>query len=213
MGGLILKRGSHAIREQGMCAMEAVAWLAGEPHSDAPACTCPIIAEAVRMINDLLLEQARNTVLLPRLQRIIGTNEPAMEETRYYIIHDWLWRTCLPAHLEGVGFGGFAEPLRTHPPIVDSSAVLAVASMVKTMHVELRDSPHRYRVEYRAALFALSTALDVDTLPTDASQALRLHAVATLIRQGIRLLVASDDAARNTIIGALIDRLVEAQVI
>jgi hypothetical protein len=35
---LILKQGSHTAREYGMCAMEAVAWLAGEPHSDTPTC-------------------------------------------------------------------------------------------------------------------------------------------------------------------------------
>lgn len=28
----------------GMCAMEAAAWIAGEPHSDDPKCVCPIIA-------------------------------------------------------------------------------------------------------------------------------------------------------------------------
>ena len=31
---IVLSRGAHASREKGVCAMELVAWLAGEKHSD-----------------------------------------------------------------------------------------------------------------------------------------------------------------------------------
>ena len=41
---IVLKHGSHTTFAQGLCAMEAVAWLAGEKHSDRPSCTCPVIA-------------------------------------------------------------------------------------------------------------------------------------------------------------------------
>lgn len=43
LDGIVLKEGSHEARERGVCAMEAVAWLAGEKHSDAPRCACPVI--------------------------------------------------------------------------------------------------------------------------------------------------------------------------
>ena len=40
---LELLAGSHTGPEDGMCVMEAVAYFAGEPFSDHPACVSPII--------------------------------------------------------------------------------------------------------------------------------------------------------------------------
>lgn len=39
---LPLKAGGHSSREDGLCAMEMVAYLAGAPHSASPPCACPI---------------------------------------------------------------------------------------------------------------------------------------------------------------------------
>ena len=39
-----LAHGAHDSPADGLCAMEAAAWLAGEPHSDHPACVSPVIA-------------------------------------------------------------------------------------------------------------------------------------------------------------------------
>ena len=39
LDGIELKSGSHHARDHGVCVMEAVAWVAGEPHSDHPLCT------------------------------------------------------------------------------------------------------------------------------------------------------------------------------
>ena len=38
LDGIVLDKGAHDTREDGVCVMEAVAWYAGEDHSDAPAC-------------------------------------------------------------------------------------------------------------------------------------------------------------------------------
>lgn len=35
---IVLDKGTHDTRANGVCVMEAVAWYAGEDHSDAPAC-------------------------------------------------------------------------------------------------------------------------------------------------------------------------------
>lgn len=43
---LTILKGSHTTREQGLCVMEAVAWFAGEPHSD--------IGRAVALIDELI---------------------------------------------------------------------------------------------------------------------------------------------------------------
>ncbi len=42
-----LAAGPHAGAEAGLCALEAVAYVAGEPHSDEPACASPSIAAFV----------------------------------------------------------------------------------------------------------------------------------------------------------------------
>ena len=39
---------NHKAREDGMCALEAVAWLAGEPHTDHPKCVSQVIGAFVR---------------------------------------------------------------------------------------------------------------------------------------------------------------------
>ena len=43
LGPLSLEKGAHK-RGSGMCAMEAAAYIAGEPHSDHPVCVSPVIA-------------------------------------------------------------------------------------------------------------------------------------------------------------------------
>ena len=46
--GLLLANGGHKSADDGMCLMEAVAYVAGEPHSDSPACASPILASIGR---------------------------------------------------------------------------------------------------------------------------------------------------------------------
>ena len=38
------------VRKNDLCAMEMVAWLAGEAHSDEPECACPVLAAMVRAL-------------------------------------------------------------------------------------------------------------------------------------------------------------------
>lgn len=75
-----LAAGGHVSPERGLCAMEAVAWLEGLPHSDEPNCTCPVISSFVRTINDLMPSAVRQ-LLIPYLPRLVGTvarqHEPA----------------------------------------------------------------------------------------------------------------------------------------
>lgn len=54
-----LLSGKHARREEGVCALELVAWLAGEEHSDHPACVSPVVAHFVRAWNDHLSDADR----------------------------------------------------------------------------------------------------------------------------------------------------------
>lgn len=84
-----------------MCAMEMVAWLAGEPHSDEPACACPVIAAFVRACNDAMSDQARNRHLRPLVPRLVNTRSGAsVEQRRGLVVADGLVRELLPAWLQ-----------------------------------------------------------------------------------------------------------------
>ncbi len=69
-----LASGSHASFEEGACAMELVAYMAGEEHSDSPECACPTISSYVRRLNDHFDAEERQ-LLKPYLPRIIGTGD------------------------------------------------------------------------------------------------------------------------------------------
>ena len=76
-----LSKGKHESAAEGVCAMEAVAWLEGLEHTDAPACTCPVIAAYVRVMNDKLsdMDRQRLVAYLPRLVGTVGDLEVAVE--------------------------------------------------------------------------------------------------------------------------------------
>jgi hypothetical protein len=70
---LVIARGGHKDRSNGLCVMEAVAFLAKEPHSDHPECTCPVIAAYTRILNDFLGDKDRQR-LKSYIPRLLNTN-------------------------------------------------------------------------------------------------------------------------------------------
>src|ERR1700752_2452214 len=67
-----LAYGTHSTPEDGRCAMEWVSYLAGEPHSDEPACVSPVLRIFCATLNDALDDDRRQR-LRPYLTRTIGT--------------------------------------------------------------------------------------------------------------------------------------------
>ena len=102
-----LAHGPHATPEDGRCAMEWVSYLAGEPHSDQPACVSPALRAFCVAFNDGLDKNARQR-LRPYLARTIGTTHDGLDEERSWMAMDWLIRVYAPAWLElaGVSRGG-----------------------------------------------------------------------------------------------------------
>lgn len=76
-----ISQGHHALQQEGMCAMEAVAWVAGLEHSDRPPCTSPVIASFVRELNDRIpthrLQEIKDTLPL-----LINTHKSSAESRR-----------------------------------------------------------------------------------------------------------------------------------
>jgi len=133
-----LLKGAHEERESGMCAMEAVAWLAGEPHSDRPQCACPVISAFMTSWNDALPDAERDRLLKPLLAKIVDTRASrATEERRSYLALDWLIRVATPEWLALCPDLRFhAETLRGLAAIVDTD--VAEAASVEVRHAAVR---------------------------------------------------------------------------
>jgi len=132
-----LEAGAHSDPEDGMCAMELVAYVAGEPFSDRPACTSKVIGAFMRSLNDRLDDEKRQ-ILLPYLVecdengapildengmakpgRVVGTNTgPDDDATRSWMCVDWLVHEYAPAMFR---YAGMTTEAETMPPF--SSAV------------------------------------------------------------------------------------------
>ena len=125
-------KGSHPSRKDGMCIMEAVAYVAGEKHSDEPACACPVISDFLRSWNDGIPDDARRTELLsPFVWRLPGTKAtPEIEQRRVEMCLDWLVRENAPMALELVpDLVQYAQSLRGLPEITAATVGDSVAEI------------------------------------------------------------------------------------
>lgn len=99
--GIRLSYGAHEAREEGVCLMEAVAWFAGEKHSDVPACVSPVLASMGRSLNDRLLGVYGRPEYEPRLRalipRLAGTaDRPDLDAKAALMAEDFLVRQVIP---------------------------------------------------------------------------------------------------------------------
>ncbi len=67
-----LDYGAHSRREDGMCAMELVAYIAGEEHNYAPACASELLTGYTIRLNDHMQSSEREDLKL-FLPRMVGT--------------------------------------------------------------------------------------------------------------------------------------------
>jgi hypothetical protein len=145
-----LQRGSHPSREDGMCAMEMVAWLSGEAHSDEPDCACPVISALVRACNDAMTDHNRNCYLRPLVPQLVHTRANAtVERLRGFLAIDFLVRWLLPRWLDRHARRDEAKLLRDLQPIEQLRHVRAAARVITT-----------YAGEQRAAQWVLDRALE-----------------------------------------------------
>ena len=113
-----LARGSHAVPEDGRCAMEWVSYLAGEPHGDQPECVSPVLYVFCTMLNDVLEDVSRQR-LRPYLARTIGTATDGLDEARSWMALDWLIRIYAPMWLAVAGLTESANGLAALGPVSD----------------------------------------------------------------------------------------------
>nr|MDQ5862759.1 hypothetical protein [Actinomycetota bacterium] len=113
-----LDKGEHNSFEDGHCAMEVVAWLAGEGHTDAPECASRVLRNMTIGLNDAW-DNGERQKLAPFLPRMVGTGNDGLDEQRSYLALDWIIRTYTPVWLELAGHTKEAQELRDLRRIVD----------------------------------------------------------------------------------------------
>ena len=129
LDGIRLDSGSHTTFAGGHCAMEVVAWLAGEGHTDAPACASVVLRRFTIGVNDRWDDTQRQR-LVPFLPRMVGTAGDGKDEARSYSALDWLIRTFTPAWLDLAGLSESAAELRGLRQIADLAAAQAAGPVV-----------------------------------------------------------------------------------
>ena len=142
-----LAHGPHATPEDGRCAMEWVSYLAGEPHSDQPACVSPALRAFCVALNDGLEKNARQR-LRPYLARTIGTTHDGLDEERSWMAMDWLIRVYARAWLELAGVTEAARGLAVLAPV---QGVGDLAAALETLEPARRDARDALRTALRGS--------------------------------------------------------------
>ena len=117
---------------EGLCAMEAVAYLTGEPHSDQPACASPSIAAFIQTWSDGLPQEGRDQLILPLVPRMIGTHaSEVLERRRIAMAADWLVRTHVPAWFRLAKLNVEADELADRPELTDVAELASLCDHLK----------------------------------------------------------------------------------
>ena len=145
-----LSSGDHGGIDEGMCVMEAVAYVAGEPWSDAPACACPVITAFMVSWNDSLpSNEDRDRLLKPLIPSIVGTRStPEVEQRRATMAADWLIRVHTPAWLRAAKLESQAAALEALPEITDFAQC---PSLMPTLEAVRKDSVAAWAAAWAAA--------------------------------------------------------------
>jgi hypothetical protein len=123
---------SHKSLEEGLCVMEAVSYVAGEPWSDQPKCACPVISAFLRTWNDSLPSDAeRDRLLKPLIPHLIDSKSTqGVEERRSYLALDWLVRVFTPKFLDLVpALASYAKAFRDLEEIADMASAAAAGKV------------------------------------------------------------------------------------
>ena len=160
---ITLQSGKHEAG-QGFCFMEAAAFIAGEDHSDHPACVCRVLGIFARRWNDHLKIETRQK-MKPYTRLVIGTAGDGFGERRSWMIIDWCVREVLVVSLAR------ARALDLDQPLLDLDlgralglALALARDLAFDLALERRFQWRRRRPTQPAALRSLELARALDKI-------------------------------------------------
>lgn len=110
-GDLRLREGPGGDFKNGLCVMEAVAWMANEGATDHPECACPVLTSFAIRLNDRLNDENRQ-----QLRRLIlpltGTRSEAHEQARRKYLVLETARQIVSEAFDTIGLPEHAEAFR-----------------------------------------------------------------------------------------------------
>jgi hypothetical protein len=186
---LVLKSGSHASPEEGMCVMEAVAYFAKEPHSGAPKCACPVLTAYMQVLNDSLTNDERQR-LKPYIKRIIGTRDGNAKKRADILA----WASIVkftPHCLELIGLNAEALALKSVKKFDWSAACSAASAACSAASAAYSAASAADSAAYSAASAADSAAYSAASAASAADS-------------------AADSAARKKVVDMALEALDEA---
>ena len=141
LDALVLHRGSHASRSEGVCLLEAAAWWADEPHSDEPECVSGVLAAFGRAWNDGMRSDDERAQLRPYVGLLPGTGgDPPSDACRRWMATDWLVRHCAPAWLRAAGLTEPARALASLGAVTDAKRGAVAVPRVRRASAVARDA-------------------------------------------------------------------------
>ena len=190
-----LSSGAHNASDNKWCALEAVAYITGEPHSDHPSCVDPVIAAFGRAWNDGLPDEDRDRLLKPFLLRMVGTaSTPEIQDRRAFMAADWAVRVFTPAWLRLASLHDDATALEALPEMLSVELCQAAMPVI----AKAQKSADAARAAARAAAWdaagaaawhaARAAAWDA---AWDAARAAAWHAAGNALKQTVTDLQAS----------------------
>ena len=193
-----LDRGDHDKAEDGVCAMEAVAWLEGLPHSDQPECTCPVIAAYVRTINDNMPNDQRQR-LVPYLPKLVGTVSKQHEQKRAEYLAWQAIRVFAPISLRAEGQTEKANQLENF----EGSLAAAASSAFAASAAANRAAASASAASAAASASAASAAANADAASASAAANADAASAAAYAARDAADFTAVWDKALQTLDGVL----------
>ena len=164
-GPLNLRKGSGGDYANGLCLMEAVAWMASEGATDSPECACPVLAAFAVELNDGLSDENRQ-LLKPLILPMTGTRSEVHEKARAKYLVLAVANRILPQALEA-SWPDHARALR---------AATTLAEVKTAAHAAKAASEASATYAVSAATAAAYGASAAKAAASDASDALAVSA-------------------------------------
>lgn len=112
-----LLQSSARHRQNGVTAAEALAWMAGEPHSETPRSVCPVILALIRLWSRNLSQEGRNILVRPILPLLLNTGSDTKASMhRADTLMHWTVLTNTTAWLDAGAYHEQATLIRSTRP-------------------------------------------------------------------------------------------------